>query len=172
MIKLAGAALVILSSCAIGWILAAQVKEQERWLKDVKVSLFLLLGELEYHQMPFPEALCIVGRRHGGYIGPFFEELGEVLQRKEGSTVKELWETKGRKYIKASPLNREQQAEFAELGSYFSETDRQARNNAVTYYLERLEEDIVQLRETGTDKAYLYRTMGMLGGMFLLILVL
>ena len=36
----------------------------------------------------------------------------------------------------------------------------------------RLEEEIVQLRETGSDKAYLYRMLGMLGGMFLLILVL
>ena len=38
--------------------------------------------------------------------------------------------------------------------------------------LKRLEEDIVKLRETGADKAYLCRMLGMLGGIFLLILVL
>lgn len=172
MIKLMGAVLVMISSCAIGGILAAQIKEQEKWLKDIKMALFLLSGELEYHQMPLPDALCLVGKRHGGYLGNFYVYLGEKLEKKEGIPMKELWEEWGIKYLKDSPLSKEQQMEFAELGRYFMETDKNVRKNAVNFYLERLEEEIVQLRETGADKAYLYRTLGMLGGMFLLILVL
>ena len=118
MIKLAGAVLVMLSSCAIGGVFAAQVKEQEKWLKDIKIALFLLLGELEYHQIPFPEALCLVGRRHGGYIGSFLNEIGERLGKKEGVTVKKIWEEQGRKFLKDAPLTKEQKEEFTELGGY------------------------------------------------------
>ena len=52
------------------------------------------------------------------------------------------------------------------------EADKQVRNNAVNFYLERLEEQMEAHRNTGADRIYLYRMMGVLGGMFLLILVL
>ena len=70
MVKLIGAILVLVSAYAIGSLLALQVKEQEKWLKDMKTTLFLLLGELEYRQVPLPEALAIVGKRHGGRLAP------------------------------------------------------------------------------------------------------
>lgn len=172
MIKWIGAILVMVSAYAIGSILAGQIKERERWLKEIKTTLFLLEGELEYHQMPFPEALQLVGERHGGNLKKFLCELGEELKKKEGSSLQELWREHAKRFFKTSSLTKEQKEEFAELGVYFMEADRVARKNAIEFYSNRLEEEIVQLRETGADKAYLYRMLGMLGGMFLLILVL
>lgn len=172
MIKWIGAVLVMVSAYAIGSILAGQIKERERWLKEIKVTLFLLQGELEYHQMPFPEALQLVGERHGGNLKQFLCGLSEELKKKEGSSLQQLWREHTKRFFKSSCLTKEEKEEFAELGVYFMEADRVARKNAIEFYLNRLEEEIVQLRETGADKAYLYRMLGMLGGMFLLILVL
>ena len=172
MIKLIGAVLVLVSAYAIGSLLALQVKEQEKWLKDIKTSLFLLLGELEYRQLPLPEALDVIGKRHGGHLAAFFTVLSEELKRKDGFSMEELWKKVAVPAVKDSPLSKEQKEEFAELGLYFMETDRETRRNSLDYYMNRLEEDIVSIREHGADKAYLCRTLGMLGGMFLLILVL
>lgn len=163
---------MMVSAYAIGSLLAGQIKEREKWLKEIKVTLFLLQGELEYHQIPFPEALQLVGERHGGNLKQFLCELSEHLKKKEGSSLQELWREYANRFFKTSSLTKEQKEEFAELGVYFMEADRVARKNAIEFYLSRLEEEIVQLRETGADKAYLYRMLGMLGGMFLLILVL
>lgn len=172
MIKLIGAVLVLVSAYAIGSLLALQVKEQENWLKDMKTSLLLLLGELEYRQLPLPEALEVTGKRHGGRLAAFFRVLSEELQKKDGFTMQEMWKRVAVPALKDSPLSKEQKEEFAELGLYFMESDRETRRNSLDFYLNRLEEDIISLRENGADKAYLCRTLGMLGGMFLLILVL
>lgn len=172
MIKIIGAILVLVSAYAIGSLLALQVKEQEKWLKDSKTALFLLLGELEYRQVPFPEALEIVSRRHGGRLAAFFKKTAEELKKKEGISLQEVWRQQAVPFLKESPLNREQKEEFAELGVYFVEADKVTRKNSLEFYLNRLEEDIVALRKNGADKAYLCRTLGMLGGIFLLILVL
>lgn len=172
MVKMIGIVLVLVSAYAIGSLFAGQIKEREKWLKDIKTALFLLMGELEYHKQPLPEALELVGGRHGGRMERFFRETAEELGKKEGICMKEIWQQKAEVVLKESPLSREQKEEFAELGLYLMEADRAARKNAMEFYLDRLEEDIVILRENGADKAYLYRTMGMLGGMFLLILVL
>jgi len=172
MIKLIGAVLVLVSAYAIGSLLALQVKEQEKWLKDIKTSLFLLLGELEYRQMPLPEALETIGNRHGGYLTAFFRVLSEELKKKEGFSLQELWKEVAVPALKDSPLVKEQKEEFAELGLYFIESDRKTRRSSLEFYLNRLEEDIIGLREKGADKAYLCRTLGMLGGIFILILVL
>jgi len=172
MLKPVGAILVLVSAYAIGSLLALQVKEQEKWLKDMKTSLFLLLGELEYRQIPLPEALETIGNRHGGHLTAFFRVLSEELKKKEGLTLQELWKGVAVPALKDSPLTGEQKEEFAELGLYFMESDRETRRNALEFYLNRLEEDIIGLRQSGADKAYLCRTLGMLGGIFLLILVL
>ena len=172
MIKLIGAILVLISAYAIGSLLALQVKEQEKWLKDIKTALFLLTGELEYRQVPLPDALSIIGKRHGGKMASFFQTLSEELAKKEGFSLQELWKKEAVTALKDAPLSKGQKEEFSDLGLYFMETDKETRRNSLEFYLKRLEEDVVNLRETGKDKAYLCRTLGMLGGIFLLILVL
>ena len=172
MVKLVGAVLVLVSAYAMGSVLALRVKEQEKWLKEIKTTMFLLLGELEYRQMPLPEALEMIGKRHGGNLQTFFQVLSEELRKKEGFSLQEIWQQLAILALKDSPLSKQQKEEFAELGLYFTETDRETRKNSMEFYLNRLEEDIVSIRETGGEKAYLCRTLGMLGGIFLLILVL
>lgn len=172
MVKLVGAVLVLVSAYAMGSVLALRVKEQEKWLKEIKTTMFLLLGELEYRQMPLPEALEMIGKRHGGNLQTFFQVLSEELKKKEGFSLQEIWQQLAILALKDSPLSKQQKEEFAELGLYFTETDRETRKNSMEFYLNRLEEDIVSIRETGGEKAYLCRTLGMLGGIFLLILVL
>jgi len=172
MIKLIGAVLVLVSAYAIGSLLALKVKEQEKWLKDMKTSIFLLLGELEYRQIPLPEALEITGTRHGGHLAAFFCVLSKELKKKEGLPLQKLWKSVAVPALKDCPLNKAQKEEFAELGLYFTESDRETRRNALDFYLNRLEEDIIGLRQKGADKAYLCRTLGMLGGIFILILIL
>lgn len=172
MIKMIGAILVLVSAYAIGSLLALQVKEQEKWLKDIKTAMFLLMGELEYRQMPFPEALELLSVRHGGRLAVFFRVLAEELKKKEGFSLQDVWRELAESSLKECPLSKEQKEEFADLGTYFMESDKETRKNSMEFYLNRLEEDIVKLRETGADKAYLCRTLGMLGGIFLLILVL
>ena len=172
MVKMIGAILVLVSAYAIGSLFALRIKEHEKWLKDMKLAIFLLLGELEYRQMPLPEALRLVAQRHGGVLAAFFQATAEELEKKEGFTMKEIWQQQAGVLLKDSALTKEQRDEFAELGVYFMETDRETRRNALEFYLNRLEEDIIGMREKGADKAYLCRTLGMLGGAFLLILVL
>ena len=172
MIKLVGAILVLISAYAIGSLLALQIKEQEKWLKDIKTTLFLLLGELEYRQIPLPEAMEQISKRHGGHLSAFYQVLSEEMKKKEGFTVQELWCRVSEPALRECPLTKTQKEEFAELGLYFMESDKKTRREALDFYLSRLEEDIVQIREKGADKAYLCRTLGMLGGIFLLILVL
>ena len=172
MVKLIGAILGLVSAYAIGSLLALQVKEQEKWLKDIKTALFLLMGELEYRQVPLPDALEIIGKRQGGKLSSFFLNLSGELAKKEGFSLQELWKKEAESALKECPLSKEQKEEFGNLGLYFMESDKETRRNSLEFYLNRLEEDIVKLRETGADKAYLCRTLGMLGGIFLLILVL
>ena len=170
LIKTIGAVLVLTSATAIGSLLALQVKEREYWLKDMKMSLFLLAGELEYHQMPLPEAMRITGVKHSGRMSEFFQNTGRELEKKDGNSLRAIWKEQAERIFKNAPLAKEQKEEFSEIGTYFSEADSKVRKNALEFYFSRLEEEIVQTRGTEKDKVYLYRMMGMLGGIFLLIL--
>lgn len=171
-VKLIGAALVLASATAIGSLLALQIREQEAWLRDIKMSLFLLSGEMNYHQMPLPEAMMRTGVRHGGRMRTFYSRVGAELEKKAGESFFDIWQRQVREVLKNAPLKKEQKEAFSEIGMYFVEADCNVRKNAIDFYLDRLEEDIVILRKNGKEKAYLLQTMGVLGGMFLLILVM
>ena len=86
--------------------------------------------------------------------------------------LKELWAAQAEQILSKAPLLKSQKQEFAALGECFSETDSTARENAIAFYLKRLEAELEHLEQTGRDKAYLYRMLGMLGGLFLLVLIL
>ncbi len=171
-VKLVGAVLVLISATAIGALLAMQIKEQEQWLKDIKMSLFLLEGELEYHQIPLPEALYLTGKKHGGRMQGFYLDIAEKLEKKEEGSLKYLWETTAEEALRTVPLKKEQKEEFMEIGRYLAEADRNVRKNALEFYFSRLEEEIVCIRETGKEKANLYRMLGLLGGIFLLVVAI
>ena len=170
MLKLVGAMLVLTSATAIGSILALQVKEQEKWLEDMKLSLFLLSGELEYHQIPFPEAMRLTGKKHKGRMREFYRKAGDELEKREGESLSMIWKNQAEKCLKQAPLKKEQKEEFSEMGIYFAGADSKVRKNALEFYFTRLEEEIVRMRSTEKEKMYLYRMLGMLGGVFLLIL--
>lgn len=172
MIKLIGAVLVLVSAYAIGCIFALRIKEQEGWLKEIKTTLFLLQGELDYRQVPLPEAVAIIGNRHEGRLSGFFRNLSEELQKKEKGSLQEIWRQQSETLVKDCPLSSGQKEEFAELGLMFTDSDRESRKNALEFYFQRLEEDIVRIRKNGADRAYLCRTLGMMGGILILILAL
>ncbi|MGN0507316.1 MAG: stage III sporulation protein AB [Lachnospiraceae bacterium] len=170
--KLMGGALVLVSAAAIGGTFAGRVKEQEVWLKEIKLVFLLLGGELNYNKTPLPEAFILVARRHDGPLTPFLKKVGEELTEQNGRMLKELWAAQAGQILLKAPLLKSQKQEFAALGECFSETDSTARENAIAFYLKRLEAELEHLEQTGRDKAYLYRMLGMLGGLFLLVLIL
>ena len=172
MIKLIGAVLVLVSAYAIGSMFALRIKEQERWLKEIKTTLFLLQGELDYRQVPLPEAAAAAGKRCDGRLSPFFRNLAEELQKKEEGSLQEIWKQQAEIAVKDCPLSAGQKEEFAELGLIFTDSDRTTRKNSLEFYFQRLEEDIVKSRKNGADRAYLCRTLGMMGGILILILAL
>ncbi len=171
-IKLTGAVLVLLSSTAIGALLALRVREQEYWLRDMKLSLFLLSGELDYQRLTLPEAMLRTGTRHDGRMKAFYLAAAQELSEKSGGILAETWKNYGEEVLKTAPIKQEQKQEFCEMGLYFSAADSTVRKNAVEFYLMRLDEEMQRMRANGNKQVYLYRMLGMLGGVFLLILVM
>lgn len=170
--KLIGGILVLISAAAIGGIFAGRVKEQEEWLKEIKLVLLLLSGELNYHKTPLPEAFLNVAGRHDGALTEFFQNLSEELSEKNGAGFKEVWAEQAERIMQKTPLSTAQKREFVSISECFSETDSAARENTVAFYINRLETELSEFQKTGRDKAYLYRMLGMLGGIFLLILMI
>lgn len=170
--KLLGGMLVLLSTTAIGGCLARQMREQERWMKEIKKVLMLLNGELTYNKTPLPEAFTLVGTRHGGQMQRFLLAIGDALRKQNGSGFLDCWKRESEHWLSNAPLNKEQKREFIDLGECFLGADAVARDNNIAFYLSRVDNELEQLSKTVKDKAYLYRMLGVLGGMFLWILIL
>lgn len=170
--KLIGGILVLLSATALGSCMAGKMREQEYLMKEIKKVLMLLGGELTYNKTPLPEAFTLVGNRHKGQMQPFLLSMGEALHQQDGGNFLERWNKEAEQWLLPMPLSKEQKREFMELGECFLGTDAIARDNSLAFYVSRVDQELEQLSKTGKDKAYLYRMLGILGGMFLWILIL
>lgn len=171
-LKTVGGGLIVLSTSAIGCLLAGRMKEQERLLSAIRQAVLFLVGELNYRRLPLPEAFAAVAERQQGHLRLFFETMAEALRKKEGSSFTERWCREAKLWLAKSPLNLEQQAAFLELGESLLIAEEESRTRALELYGRRLEEELLQLARTGKDQRYLYRMLGILSGMFLWILVI
>ncbi len=86
-IKILGAALIILSSAAVGFSMANAYRREENSLQQLIIAIEDMKNDLQFRLTPLPE-LCLIGA--GQCTGPakqVLQSLGQQLQRQETADV-------------------------------------------------------------------------------------
>lgn len=173
-IKWLGAILILVSAPGLGIWLAAQWKNRIRQLERLRQMIYFLKGEITYSHAPLAEALERVGRRGGGAVGAAFLRVAERICRQEGESLQEIWgqETEamacGNKNL---PLTKEDLEQLKALGDHLGYLDVDMQERTLLLYLEQLDMTIDYLQKHRQEKCRLYTSLGVMGGIFLVIVM-
>ena len=172
--KWLGSLLVLFAAGGFGVWSAMQWRERLRLLEKLRQMIYFLKGEITYSHAPLAEGLERVGKRDPGPLGPLFTSAAEGICRQEGESLQEIW----RREVQAlsSPkirlsLTEEDLEQLAGLGEHLGYRDVDMQERTLKLYLEQLDISIEYLRTNQRDKCRLYTSLGIMGGMFLVIVM-
>lgn len=172
MVKIVGAALVIIACGAMGIVKSQELKQRQKELYLVKRMLLLLRGEIKYSRTPLPEAFINIGKRMGGELGGFLTGVGEQLEKQEGRPFSDVWKQAVNKDLCGTKLNKEDKEQLKRMGENLGYLDGEMQMNIIELQLEQVETQLERLEQSMAGKTRVYNCVGIFSGLLIAIVLL
>ena len=172
MLRFIGGILIITATTGAGILYGMELQEYLEKLLYIRHIIYMIKGELEYSQAPLSE---VFGRISVRVREPYRRWLGamekQVENREEDAFLK-IWMRSVDKYLKELHLKSEHSIQLKELGTYLGQTDGASESRNLQLYLGRLELEIEKVREGMASKKRIGNCLGVMGGIFLVVLLI
>lgn len=168
--KVIGAVLVMVASCGIGFLFAGELIKRKRNLEEQYRLMSLLLGDIRYMRATLPEAISKAITRHRGSYDLFLKAVLEMLCEGSGKSLAEVWIMAVEKGLKQSALTESDKQQLRQFGEAIEFSDRENIVMCFEQYLGVLKEEISEINRVVRTKTRLYRSLGVLAGVFIVVL--
>lgn len=172
MLKFAGACLILVSAAGIGVSFASDLKRRYQELRILKQLVYMLRGEIRYTKTPLSEAFSHISVRIPEPFGPFLAAVSEEMDKADGRCFGDIWRELIRTRLSQSRLNRTDKERLETLGEVLGYLDLEMQLSAIDLYLEQLEISLREAEGSIGSKQKLYQSLGVAGGIFLVILLI
>ncbi|GMQ64128.1 stage III sporulation protein AB [Vallitalea maricola] len=169
-VKILGATLILISSSLLGLYYSKSYIRRSNDLRILKKALILLRGEINYSLSPMPEALEDISKRFDHEIADFFKSISEELKLNSGKTLTEVWKKKAEEILKRTYLNPTDIKNIIIFSENIGYLDKEMQNNNINLLLEQINEEIKVTMEDDAKYNKLYRSLGVLGGILVIVL--
>ncbi len=171
MLKAVGAVMILISAAGIGASLSGDLKRHYMELRILKQLFYMLRGEIKYTRTPLPEAFAHISTRLPEPFCTFLQRTAQEMENLGGRAFEELWREQIRRELSRTHLTREEKERLGDLGEVLGYLDFEMQLSSIELYLEQLELGIRNSQETIAPKQKLYQSLGVAGGIFLVILL-
>lgn len=172
MIRILGAVLLGGSCAGLGLLESLRLKKRIDQLRVLIRIASFLEGEIAFARTTLPEALRSVGGRTASPFSEFLGELARQLETSSGKTFGELLRQSVAAHLEDSELGREDLEDFCEAAVHLGYLDGKMQVHILETYRKEQERKVLRLTGELPAKQKLYRSLGILGGIFLVILLL
>lgn len=172
MFKIAGILLILAGSSALGFYMSELLLRRLEALKRMKRSMLLLRGDIEYNSSGLEEAFDNLAVKSEKEQKEFFEAVVVRLQEKNSSSFYEIWKEECEKRTENGPLSKKDWENLKKLGETLGYLDKKMQLSSLDYYLSMLELDIHDTIEKTKNNCKLYKCLGIMGGIFLVLIVI
>lgn len=164
--KLIGSVLIFVACCGIGYTKSHEMKQHLEELKELKKLFCLLKSELQYTRAPFSEVFEKIGQKTREPYQTWMLHLCNRLHEKSGGMFWEIWCTSIAEDLQGSRLQADEVEELKQVGKNLEYIE------SLDLYIEQMEYKIKNVREAYRSKRKLCQSLGIMGGIFLVILLL
>ncbi len=170
--KIIGCVMVIGSSTGIGFFFSNEMKCRLDNLKELRKMVGLLRGDIRYAKTPLPEAIASITRRHQGSFSNFFNSVSEKLRELSGQTFADIWKEAVGKELVDTALSKKDKQHLIQFGENLGYLDKEMQMNVIDLFQSQLEEEIKEMTKTMKEKSYLFNSLGVMAGVFIVIVML
>ncbi|MCI9184782.1 MAG: sporulation protein [Lachnospiraceae bacterium] len=171
-LKAAGCLLIIAGTSGWGSWMAANYQNRIKLLEQLRQMVLLLKGQILYANAPLQEGFETVGRRTDGPLADLFSQVAGRIEQQQGETFCQIWKEEVGNLEKEAALSRADRQSLAALGEHLGFLDKDMQERNLLLYLEELDMAIEELRAHKQERCRLYTSLGVMGGLFLTVLLL
>lgn len=172
MMRGVGLILILISCSGLGIRMGGRYSRRIKECRRVEARFRQLGFAFRYGQLPMEEGLrqaCQAGS--GGTFDLFFRRVADRLETCEAGTFQSIWEEELEGYLKQSVLE-EEGLLLREMGTQLGTLDLEEQGQSLERFLQRWREQIRRLEELEKTRGHLYRSFGICGGIFLVLILI
>lgn len=171
MLKGLGILLILLSGTGLGFSSSWRMRRRLRELKNMQRMALLLENEIGCARTVFVQALARTGGKLEGGCKEFIQNLSRRIQKNQKESLEQMFWEEASKYQKEWCLLPGDLELLVQLGMYLGRESRKVQLEQLKLFQKELEQEILILEKALPAKQKMYQSLGILGGLFLVILV-
>ena len=170
--KIAGSLIVILSCTFLGFVLSADCRKRPQQLRDLQSMLQMFENQISYLSDVITEAFIRIGKVCRSETGIFFTSTVEILNESRNRSACQAWEQAVRQNIKKTALNKEDEEILLTFGKMLGCTDLEGQIKNIRLALDQLKHQEVKAEVSRSRNEKMYRSLGVLGGIAVVIVLM
>ena len=170
-VKIIGACFLLPGCTGLGLWYAGNYRRHLEMAEQLRKMLFLLKGQILYANAPLEEAFRKVGEKSQGHLSDFFRAVADRIEMQEGEVFYDIWKEEVGRIRPEVPLDKKDRQELLAFGEHLGYLDRDMQERTILLYLEQLDLVIEDGRAHQKEKSRLYTSLGIMGGLFLVIIL-
>lgn len=172
MLRFIGGILIITATTGAGILYGMELQEYLEKLLYIRHIIYMIKGELEYSSAPLSEVFGRISVRVRQPYRQWLSAMEQQVEDREEDAFLKIWMRSVDKYLKELHLKSEHSIQLKELGTYLGQTDGASESRNLQLYLGRLELEIEKVREGMAAKKRIGNCLGVMGGIFLVVLLI
>lgn len=172
LLKTAGGLLVI-GAASVGGILAAErIRDRYEQLRYLQKLFCLLRSEILYARADLGEAFGQISRSARTPYREWLLGLCGEMEQRDGRSFAALWEEQTRGQLGNAGLSAEAMDRLVDFGSRLGTADTGLQAKNLELYLDELRTSMDEMREGMGQKIRLCHCLGVMGGIFITVLLI
>lgn len=169
--KIAGIILIVFSGAGLGICKSLELSRREKILEQLGKMILLLKNQIRCTGDTIPDALLEVAGKMSGEYREFLLSTSGAVQKRNGNTFGEIFKDCTRELLPLSKVSEEERGCFLSIGERLGYLDREMQVAQLSLLEADMDRCLGSLRRTMKEKKKLYQNMGIMGGIFLAILM-
>ncbi|WP_054957695.1 stage III sporulation protein SpoIIIAB [Paenibacillus dakarensis] len=171
MIKLLGAAIVIVSATLAGFFQAGQFASRPRQIRELILALQRLETEISYGFTPLPEALLRIGSNMREPMKSLFETAARNMSPQYGLSAQESIRKALNAHWRRTSMKSAEREALEQLSSVLGTSDRQDQMKHIALAASQLKHEEAAAREDQAKYEKMSKSLGLLVGALIVILI-
>lgn len=172
MLKLLGAVFIIFSTSFAGIYFSTLDRYHLEDLEELKKGLTILKNQVCFSSMPLYEALKDISKRTEGAVSDILYKISNDLEQKAGETAAEIWSEAWSQNKEKTYLSKDDLELLYSFGRTLGYLDRQQQIANVDITIASIEFTQDMLRRRYEKNSKIYRSMGVLSGVLIAVVLI
>ena len=171
-IKLLGGMLVIGSATVIGYIMASKYAKRPEELRTLQAALQMLESEIAFSMSTLPQAFDRISHSFEHAVGKLFSYTSSLIKERTGITAKEAWIKALNACTPILHLEKQDREILMAFGNALGRLDKDSQIKNIHLACTKLSLEEKKAEELKYKYVRMYKSLGVLGGILIVLLLL